>query len=93
METETMQVETVIFRVWRKGGGVLALFPHIDAGRGLCSSYEHIGQHSGADYALCIRATRPARPKEYADLKRELQGIGYKLRVRQRRPVLSSAAN
>ena len=77
----------VIFRVWRDTGDTLALFPHIDAGRGLCSSFEHVGQHGGADYSGCIRQTRPALPGEYAGLKAELEARGYVLNIRKRRPV------
>lgn len=77
----------VIFRVWRdEDGGVLALFPGIPADyEGLrCESYEHVGQHSGADYTGCIRRTRPAKPSEYRALAKELRGIGYHLSVGKR---------
>lgn len=73
----------VIFRKWPKseGGGVIALFPTIPAdwaGR-YCQSYEHVGQHGGADYHGVVRQTTPAKPDEYADLASELTGIGYDL--------------
>jgi hypothetical protein len=74
----------VIFRVWRKEGTVIALFPDID-GDGHCSSYEHVGQHSPADYKLVVSKTRLATPEEYADLLKELDQVGYNLDVRQRR--------
>jgi hypothetical protein len=35
----------------------------------------------GADYSLCIGKTAPAAPGEYADLKEELESIGYRLEV------------
>ena len=77
---------TVIFRVWRgKDGDVFALFPHLKGGRDLSTAYQHVGQHSAADYGLCIQNSRPAKPSEYADLARELRGIGYGLTIRQRR--------
>jgi hypothetical protein len=83
-------VTAVLFRVWpaKQGGGVIALFPLIDEGRGLCSSFEHVGQHGGADLIGVIHATRRARPEEYAALKRELERAPYeyKLKVYQRRP-------
>jgi hypothetical protein len=44
-------------------------------------SYEHVGQHSGAQYAGVIGMTSPASPQAYAALKRELEQIGYKLEV------------
>jgi len=44
------------------------------------TAYSHIGQHSAAhpDYA---KESRQASPEEYADLKAELEGIGYNLDV------------
>jgi len=90
MADESEAETVVIFRRWTgKHRGILALFPLDDCGNGHCGSYEHVGQHSGADYAACIAATRPAQPAEYVDLKRELEGIGYKLKIVQRRPAYS----
>jgi hypothetical protein len=46
-----MATDTVVFRKWRDGFGVIALFPEIPTdlyGR-YCESYEAIGQHGGAD--------------------------------------------
>ena len=76
----------VIFRVWRERGTdceVFALFPTLPEGR-YVTSYQHIGQHSAADYGLCIKHSRPAQPAEYADLLEELTRIGYCLRVIRR---------
>jgi hypothetical protein len=73
----------VVFRVW-SNGDVIALFPGIDEGNGHCSSYEHVGQHSGADYHGVINRTRIAKPGEYRDLAKELQRIGYNLLIRKR---------
>mgnify|MGYP001599051550 CR=1 FL=1 len=80
----------VVFRVWNQWAGnrslyVFALFPEIDEGGGLCSSYEHVGQHGAADYQGCIARTTPATPAEYADLRAELEGLGYNLRIMKRR--------
>ena len=76
----------VIFRKW-PDGEILALFPgepH-DAARGLCISYQHIGQHSGADYAGCMASTKRATAAEYAPLLKELRQIGYdNLQIRLR---------
>lgn len=76
----------VIFRKWKprkefdeEGGDIIALFP-ADPGTNdpyTCSSYEHIGQHGSADPQGVMQATVPAKPSEYADLKAELEGIGY----------------
>lgn len=76
----------VIFRKWKprrefdeEGGDIIALFP-TETGTNdpyTCSSYEHVGQHSSADPNGVIQDTVPAKPAEYADLMRELKGIGY----------------
>ena len=76
-------MDIVVFR--HDGETVFALFPFIDHSNGYCTSYQHIGQHSGADYAGCIADSRPAKPEEYADLKAELESIGYELDVRKKR--------
>jgi hypothetical protein len=76
----------VIFRVdnskdWK--GTVYALMPHDCCDhQGHVSTYQHVGQHSGAEYRHCIAKSRPATPKEYKDLKREMeQGHGYNFNV------------
>jgi hypothetical protein len=80
-----------VFRKWKaksEGQAVIALFPCEDAGNGFCESFEHFGQHSGANYDLVMSRTRAATPDEYAALKRELESAPYfyKLVVRKRRP-------
>ena len=68
----------VIFRKW-PGGDVIALFPDIPAdidGR-YCMSYQHFGQHGGADYAGVMTRTLPAGLDEYRSLFMELVSIGY----------------
>lgn len=47
-------------------------------------SYMHIGQHGDADYQGVVSSTKLAKPEEYADLKKELESIGYDLLVRQK---------
>jgi len=72
----------VVFRKWKGNGGIIALFPELASdlyGR-YCDSYEHIGQHGGADYYGVVQQTVPATPMEFARLARELQVIGYRLR-------------
>lgn len=74
----------VIFRIWKHAPhSVLALFPTLphDNGGLYCMSFEHIGQHSAADYYGCIQNTRPAKPAEYRALQRELAGRGYNLKI------------
>ncbi len=77
----------VIFRKDRDGfRDCFALFPEHPAdnqGR-YCSSFQHIGQHCAADYHGCVANSDPAKPDEYADLKRELEQRGYDLTIRQR---------
>ena len=84
-----MNKTTVIFRKCEPRG-IIALFPLIDECPGRCLSYEHTGQHGIADYGHVIGMTRPAQPHEYADLKAELERIGYKLKIRTRRPKWSA---
>lgn len=75
----------VIFRKWpeSEGGDVIAIFPEEvgDASPYTCSMYEHVGQHGSGDPSGVIQRTKLAKPSEYADLKRELGRIGYKLEV------------
>jgi len=73
----------VIFRKWRTGDNtIMALFPHTPHGRiSTVESYEHIGQHGGADYCHCIHMTTPAKENEYKDLFEELESIGYNLNI------------
>jgi len=76
-EPETL----VIFRKFRDGGDIVALFPEMEEGQNLCNSYQHVGQHGSASYAWLVggpnRITVPAKPGEYADLLAELESIGY----------------
>ncbi len=75
----------VVFRKY-PDGDILALFPEIAADNMgvLCSSYEHIGQHGGASYHLCISRTKPAKKIEYKELKKELEQRGYHFTVIKR---------
>ncbi len=79
--------DPVVIRVWNGDpDDVFALFPTDPADNygHLCTCYQHIGQHGGADYGLCIRKSRPATRREAAPLLTELRRIGYKPRVLQR---------
>jgi hypothetical protein len=75
----------VIFRKMAYDATILALFPSIPWSEGLVQSYASQGQHSGADYAFCILNSTHAKPSEYETLQRELEAMGYKLRVKRRR--------
>jgi hypothetical protein len=73
----------VIFRKF-PSGEIIALFPEIayDQYGYYCMSYMHIGQHNGASPDLLN--TKLAVVHEYADLKAELERIGYNLQVCKR---------
>lgn len=61
-------------------GSIIALFPNeIADNKGNIMSYECLGQHGGAHPAL--KKCRNAKPSEYANLRRELESIGYELEV------------
>lgn len=62
-------------------GNVFAYFPTIVAdNKGNKQSYSHIGQH-----CACVpeytKECRKAKPEQYADLKNELEQIGYNLKI------------
>ena len=71
----------VVFRRWRDGGVVIALFPELpaDIHGNSCGSYEHVGQHGGADYHAVIRHTDPTTSEEITALAAELHRRGYRL--------------
>ena len=82
-----MDEDIVIFRRF-PDGDIIALFPCLPAeclNPWPCQSYMRIGQHGAADPYI-VHDTRPARPREYAALKAELEQIGYCLAVRHRFP-------
>jgi len=86
--------DPVVIRVGRSDpDDVFALFPTDPANNHghLCTSYQHIGQHCGADYDLCIRNSRPATRREAAPLLTELRRIGYRPRVIRRASPLHRA--
>ena len=59
---------------------LFAYFPEEDDHGNYKMAYSHVGQHTSAspEYA---KESRPATPEEYADLKAELESIGYNLEV------------
>ena len=69
---------TVIFRKWKSNSHVIAFFPEIVDGSYVLS-YEHVGQHGRASYPH--PQTVPAKPQEYEELRRELVGLGYNLKI------------
>ena len=85
MTKDTTQTP-VIFRMYRTNPKTcFALFPYAGQGQGRVTCYEHVGQHGEALYLSTMGITRPATAEEYADLKSELETIGYNLKVINRR--------
>jgi hypothetical protein len=81
IKSEGKCVLPVIFRKWqgRDWKEIVALFPTLPANQyGEITSYEHTGQHEGADYGYVVSTTEPAKPSEYRPLLKELPKIGYK---------------
>ena len=72
----------VIFRKFRDNGEIIAIFPTLPGTNcpNTCMSYMHVGQHGSMDVSIASIAIL-VKPSEYIHLKRELQGLGYKLRV------------
>jgi hypothetical protein len=70
----------VVFRMIK--GECVAIFPTLAGTNDVntCSSYQHVGQHGACDINLGKRA-RLAKSYEYRALKKELEGLGYRLHV------------
>lgn len=73
----------VKFRVHPANEDLFAYFPNLNYFREnnlTKQGYAHIGQHSpvSVDY---IKETRPATREEFEPLKRELESIGYNLKI------------
>jgi hypothetical protein len=70
----------VIFRKFRNGNDVIAIFTNIswksgDCNYGMHMSYQHIGQHAECNYFGILENTVLAKPEEYSDLQKELERI------------------
>lgn len=87
----------VIFRRFREGGELIALFPHLPgtSDPATCESYMHVGQHSSADAALtCGGGTHHNSPTipaytdeaDVRELAKELESLGYTLKIRRKMP-------
>ena len=79
--------EPVIFRQWKIGCEIIALFPEIavDTIGYNCQSYMRVGQHGAASPDI-IGDTKPANLDDGAvkTLKEELEGLGYNLEIIKR---------
>jgi hypothetical protein len=84
MKKDTYKTD-VIFRVDKTGdfkGSITAYFPYdVATSHGEIACYMHVGQHSSADYNYCVGKSRLATEKEYEDLKKELESLGYNLNI------------
>lgn len=69
----------VVFRKFKKGGDIVALFPEqrYSPFDYTIDSYQHVGQHGAADYAYVLTISRLAGEDEYQPLLAELKSIGY----------------
>jgi hypothetical protein len=77
----------VIFRQWKIGCAIIALFPEIPADNigYFCQSFMHIGQHGAANPEI-VNDTKPANLDDGAvkTLMAELKERGYNLQIIKR---------
>ena len=82
-----MRTDPVVIRVWKGDpDDVFALFPTDPADNygHLCTSYQHVGQHSSADY-WPLHPQQPARhPPRSGPAADGTSAIGYRPRVLKR---------
>lgn len=76
------QITEVQFRLFR--GEVTAVFPYIVESPHNVMCYVHTGQHSVCNWNINA-VSKSATPDQYSDLYKELEQIGYKLKVIKRR--------
>ena len=78
----------VIFRQWKIGCEIIALFPEIatDTIGYNCLSFMHVGQHAGASPSVMLKDTKPANINDGAVQKliKELTDRGYNLEIIKR---------
>lgn len=74
----------VVFKKFKRGGDVIALFVQEPGTNdsSTCQSYQHADMHGSMDLRHKSMLTH-CLPKEYANLKAELERIGYTLVVYQ----------
>ena len=82
MEKDNFKTD-VMFRVERDGT-ILAVFPHkVQTKDGFVSCYDSVSGHNVMDYKY-RKHTKKGKPEQYADLKQELESIGYDLNIVQK---------
>ena len=78
----------VIFRQWKIGCEIIALFPEIatDTIGYNCQSFIHVGQHGAASPSIMLKDTKPANLEDGAvkRLIKELTDRGYNLEIIKR---------
>ncbi len=78
----------VIFRQWKIGCGIIAMFPELacDTIGYNCESFEHVGQHGAASPNIVTKDTKPANLDDGAvkRLIKELTDRGYNLEIVKR---------
>jgi hypothetical protein len=75
----------VLFR--KDNYGIIAYFPEISESKTdpmICMCYSHVGQHSSAHIEYIQTETKSCTEEEYSSLKKELEYIGYELKVIKR---------
>ena len=80
---ENQETVDMMFKMFQDE--ILAIFPHTKYNNYFVLCYAHSDQHSGADYNGVVYNSRPATEEEYKDLKKELEIIGYSLKIIHRR--------
>jgi hypothetical protein len=74
----------VVFRKWKEGGGIIALFPEEYYCGMTCRAYDDVGKDGDANYTTVMINTMRPSPLECVALKRELERLGYDLEIYQR---------
>ena len=72
-------ITEVVFRI--DDYSVFALLPYEISSGYYVVTYQHNGQHSGADYKNCILQSKPAVLEQYNNLFKEMTNLGYNLKV------------
>lgn len=76
-------ITEIVFRVNNNksfiGSPVFALFPYEISHGYYVTSYQHVGQHSSADYNHCVQNSKLATESEYKDLLSEMESLGYNI--------------
>jgi hypothetical protein len=80
--------DRVIFKITAKDKDYpetdcIAFLLDVESDIGCVECYQHVGQHGEASIEYYYKCT-PATPEQYADLKAELEIIGYNVKVCKR---------